>query len=118
MARRKRRVVYRYPRKKRRRVKKSVSLAVVGGLIYGLTSSEVWQKGPIQYLMDGNYVAAGNAFLVNFTGYNPVSKKFDITKANGLKGVFIGYLIHKVCGWIGLNRHFARMPSPLNKLRI
>ena len=57
--------------------------------------------------------------LQAYTGFSITLKKFHADwLMRGLVPALIGIVAHKACNMLGLNRTFANLPPPLNKLRL
>lgn len=109
----------RMAKRKRKRATKTVPLAPLIGMIGGAcapTSSN--PSGLIKYLQTGNWEAALNVTCTNFTGIVPHTGKWKPQDMHAVQGLILGLIVHKVAGWLGAGRVFAKMPSPLNRLRI
>jgi len=53
------------------------------------------------------------------TGYNTTDGKWyadAFMQGSGL--IILAGIAHKALNWLGVNRHFAKLPRPLNKLRL
>ena len=54
-----------------------------------------------------------------YTGYSPMTGTFDANQLRrGLYPAIISIAAHKVLNMLGINRTFANLPAPLNKLRL
>lgn len=110
MARRRRR----YTRRRRRRRPKTIPiipvLATLGPAI--ITAKNAWDSGwGVEGVVDN--------LIQIYTGYSPVNKTFNMERLNhGLVPALVGAAAHKLLNMLGVNRTFANLPSPLNKLRL
>jgi len=113
----KRKVTKKVTKKKGRT--KTIPLAIVlGGAVGVVGKAPGAHASPLEAVQQGDYGGAINLLMENYTGFYAPNNTFDLKRAVGLHGLIIGALVHKVCGWLGINRSFANLPSPLNKLRI
>lgn len=91
-------------KKARRRAKKKIPLAVVGGLLAGVAD-------PIQDVINGDVKMAMRRLAFRYTGYDFEAKKWS---ADGLKmgllPLAVGIGISKAASWLGLNRYFGKLP--------
>ena len=110
----------RYVRKRRSRRTKKFSIATIGGLVAGFITPTVYGHSIVAGITEGKWEATGLRFLRNYTGIDAEHGGFNwnIMDARGLLMLLGGFGISKVCGWFGVNRAFANMPSPLNKLKV
>ena len=105
--------------KPKKRRTKTIPMAIVLGGLSGIVSRPPGaHASPLSAAMDGDYEGALNLAMENYTGYYPPENRWDLKRAVGLQGLLIGAVVHKVCGWLGINRSFANLPAPLNKIRI
>jgi len=101
----------RYTRK-RRRAKRTIPVLPIVGIVGGSIE-------PIKRAMDGDFEGAIKELAQITTGvslddgsWNPEwMKKFWIP-------VIVGVIGHKIANMLGINRTFANLPAPLNKLRL
>lgn len=106
-------------RKKRRRRTKTIPLAPIGGLVASVAMpSGFGHSSPLSLAQSGQYGEAVKSWFTSMTGYSAWTGKFNPMEAKGLHALLIGVMVHKVAGWLGVNRTFSNLPSPLNKLRI
>ena len=90
----------------------TIPLAPVLGLVAGLSD-------PINYAMAGDYTNAINVACMNYTGYHPGNKTFDLQRAQvGLAPLIIGALVHKFVGGapLNLNRMLAAANVPVLRI--
>lgn len=73
---------------------------------------------PFENIKQGNIGWALEGIVENYTGFNIYDGTFRIEAAKGLASAVVGVLAHKVLTMLGVNRAFANLPSPLNKLRL
>ena len=115
----KRKVTRKLGKSKKKRRTKTIPLAIVLGGAAGIVGRPPGaHASPLEATMQGDYNGAMNLLIENFTGFYPPEGRWDIQRAVGLKGLVIGAVVHKVMGWLGINRSFANLPAPLNKIRI
>jgi len=104
---------------RRRRRTRKIPLAPVIGLGAGILGRVPGApKSNLDYIKDGDWYGFVHHLVIGFTGYHMDTGTFDFTKATGLYATLGGLLIHKIASWLGVNRIFGRLPSPLNKLAI
>lgn len=111
----------RYTRKRSRRKRTIAVLPIVGaGAGFFIPAATAGGgHSPITALTvarDPNW--AVEALIENYTGYNVHTGNWDISNAKGLIPAVVGAVAHKVLNMLGVNRAFANLPSPLNKLRL
>lgn len=75
-------------------------------------------NSPIQAAMLGDFNWVAESIVENYTGYNIYTGNWNIANARGLIPAVVGAVAHKVLNMLGVNRSFANLPSPLNKLRL
>lgn len=93
-------------KKKTRKNKTTVPIAVVGGIAAGMYD-------PVRYFAAGNYDYGVEMLTRSYVGYNPRTKELDIKGLRrGLLPLGIGVLVHKVAGKFGVNRMIARTGLP------
>lgn len=110
----------RYTRKRRRRKRTITVLPIVGG-VAGVFIPPVTAGGgisPFDNLKTGQFNWAFEGIVENYTGFNIFTGDWNIANAKGLVAAVVGVAAHKVLNMLGLNRAFANLPSPLNKLRL
>jgi len=102
---------YNFSRRVVSRAKKmTIPLAVVGGLMPGVTSviSSAQQSG---------MAAAGRNAGIWYTGYDYVTGKFSVKNMQtGLLPLAIGVGVHKLAGMIGINRAIAGAGIPFIRI--
>ena len=107
---------------RRYRKKRTIPIAPLMGLATGFIAKPHpgAHDSPLGCFMKGDWQGGANLLVENFTGYYPPAGQFNfgIMRPAGLWALGIGIVVHKVCGWLGINRVFSRMPSPLNKISI
>lgn len=133
-----RRVRRSYGRVRRRfRAPKTIPIAPIAGLVGGALFTGPKDWGPtINYITAANagtkegMEAIGRVLLNNFTGIEAYSSgganvdvvgiinPFDLNHAGAIKGFLWGMIAHKAANMLGGNRIMARLPAPLNKVRI
>lgn len=95
------------------RAKKTFALAPIMGLIASPAT-----RFTIKSMMDGDYLQASKE-LGRFAGIDPGTNSF---KSDILVETYIplvaGIVVHKCASMLGVNRIFAKLPSPLNKVAI
>lgn len=115
----KRQVNRKLTKKNKKKRTKTIPMAIVLGGLSGIVARPPGaHASPYEAARDGDYAGALNLAMENYTGFYPPNNTFDLKRAVGLHGLLIGAVVHKVCGWLGINRSFANLPSPLDKLRI
>lgn len=114
----KRKMARRRYKKRRKRKTRTIPLAPIIGFFGPLLGAKYGGKGIIDHIKEGDFTNAAKDACVLTTGFDPVWGTFNIQRAEALKGLLIGILVHKVAGYLGANRVFSNLPSPLNKLRI
>jgi len=58
----------------------------------------------------------GENICQHVLGYQPRNGTWHIPTLTAM--TLLGYAIHKGASYVGLNRQFSRLPSPLNKIEI
>jgi len=112
----------RYTRKRRRRRPRTVPILPIVGAGAGFFIPAATSGGghspftALTVAKDPNW--AMEAIVENYTGYNIFTGSWDIANARGLIPAVVGAVAHKVLNMLGVNRTFANLPSPLNKLRL
>lgn len=101
----------RYTRRRRRRNPRTIAIAPVLGLVGGL-------QDPIQRAVGGDYMGALHEARNIITGFDEFGGWNPQWMAKFWGPVLGGVLMHKVANMLGVNRQFAKLPSPLNKLRL
>lgn len=122
MARKKRKTRRVYVKKRRSRPKKKISLAVITSAIsIPFVPAEDGYASPYNDAKEGRWMGVADNLV---TGFNPIVKmsggKFDVTLhfPRYLAIMLGGAVASKLASALGVNRYFANMPSPLNKLKI
>lgn len=88
----------------------TIPLAVVAGLI---PTFQVTYQGYQQ----GGISAAFNQLTYNLTGYNPANKYWDLMSlVRGWTPIIAGFAVHKLAGYIGINRTLARARVPFIRI--
>ena len=89
-----------------RKKKMTISLAVVAGFV-------PLGSGVYDFAKAGNYKGIG-AYLVNgLTGYSSGDQKFHMDGLKtGLLPIVAGIGVHKLAGWLGINRALAASGLP------
>jgi len=110
----KRRVVYRYPRRKRRRRsnKFTLPLAPIFGLAAGL-----WE--PIKRAQYGDWIGALDEASQAYTGYSPKTKAWNPgAMRRGLIPLVVGLLVHKFVGGrpLNLNQMLGKANVPVIRI--
>lgn len=117
MVRRARRRWYPRFRRSRRRGSTTIPIAAVGGAVAGLFTRPPGEgNSAFEFAMAGNWQWAMNEAIYSYTGFHPVSGKWDITKAVGLQAAIIGALVHWVAGKFGVNRALGRAKVPMLRI--
>lgn len=101
----------RYTRRRRRRNPRTIAIAPVLGLVGGL-------QDPIQRAVAGDYMGALHEARNIITGFDEFGGWNPQWMTKFWGPVIGGVLMHKVANFIGVNRQFAKLPAPLNKLRL
>ena len=95
-------------KKKRRRSKAKISLAITGGLIAGIAK-------PAELAISGQYGPALQELVSSYTGYSIANRTWNIENLKkGLVPLVIGALVHKGASWLGINRLLGRQKIPVN----
>jgi len=107
------------PKKKRRsrRTKKIPLLPIIGTFAPFAMPSGGYGV-PYKQIMRGDFENAAKGLLKLYTGFDVENGTWNIMDAKGLASVLVGAVGHKIASWLGVNRVFGRMPSPLNKLSL
>ena len=104
----------RYTRRRRGRRKKTIPLLPILGVAAGTNAFGAWGD-----IMAGNIHGFVEKNIAGFTGFSINTGDFDPMRLmHGLMPAIAGALAHKVLNMLGVNRSFANLPSPLNKLRL
>ena len=99
-------------KKKKRRRSRTIAILPIIGLAGGLSE-------PIQVAMRGDFENAANLAVAHYTGYNFINGTYSIEwLKKGWIPLIAGVIGHKAANMLGINRAFADLPSPLNKLRL
>lgn len=113
----------RYPWRRGRSYRKKHTIPVLP--VLGTTASVLLMPrrngaaSALNELQAGRFDNAAFIALQNLTGYSAFEKEWKWENlAHGWTPILAGILGHKVAGWLGINRQFANLPSPLNKLRL
>lgn len=106
-----RRGVRRMARRKTKRRQRTIAVAPLLGLVGGL-------QDPIQRAVAGDFMGALHESRNIITGFDEFGGWNPQWMAKFWGPVIGGVLMHKVANFIGVNRQFAKLPSPLNKLRL
>jgi len=103
----------RYFSKVTHRAKKmTFPVAVIAGLMPGVTGTL-----NVATAQGGGWKAAGTYACSAYTGFNPVTNQFSMTNMNlGLKPLAIGVIVHKLAGWIGINKAIAGAGIPFIRI--
>ena len=103
------RTIVRY-KKRGRRAKPTVSLAVLGGF-----APVLYEAAP--RFMKGDAKGGIDSFVGHFTGYSPIQKNFAASRMSmGLGSVMLGMVVHKAANILGINRLIARSKIPFVRL--
>jgi hypothetical protein len=98
-----------FSRVSRRAKKMTFPVAVIAGLIPGVAGTMEAAKG--------GWKAGGTYACSAYTGYNPILGTFSIgNMSQGLKPLAIGVVIHKVAGWLGINKAIAGAGIPFIRI--
>lgn len=100
----------------RRKRKKTIPILPIVGLAAGLAEPVInMVKDPSPENIKGSL----NHIALIYTGFNAIEGKFQPDMLlKGLAPLVAGCVAHKIATAIGINRHFANLPSPLDKLRL
>ena len=114
MAKKKRTYRRRYYKKTRKRRPKTIPILPLLGTFGPMIAigKDAYDKGwGITGIVDQELQA--------YTGFSITLHDFDASRMlRGLAPALIGALAHKAMNMLGVNRAFANLPSPLNKLRL
>ena len=92
--------------------KMTFPVAVIAGLMPGVTGTI-----NVATAQGGGWKAAGTYACSAYTGYNPLTAQFSIgNMSQGLKPLAIGVIVHKVAGWLGINRAIAGAGIPFIRI--
>lgn len=90
--------------------KLTIPLAVVGGLLPGVTSV-------ITVAQQGGISAAGRSAAIFYTGFDYVTGKWGLRNMQtGLLPLAIGVGIHKLAGMLGINRALGAAGIPFIRI--
>lgn len=90
--------------------KMQLSLAIVGGLMPGLTAIGTAAT-------NGGWQVAGKVAGQIYTGYDYTTGKFSTKNMQvGLMPLAVGVIIHKIAGMIGINRAIASTGLPIIRI--
>lgn len=102
----------RYTRKRRRRNPRTIPILPLAGIAAGVIE-------PIRRGMAGDFEGALVELVQTTTGVSTVDGTWHPEWLGKFwYPVIAGAIGHKAAGLLGVNRVFARLPSPLNKLRL
>lgn len=102
----------RYRRKRRRRAPRTIAIAPAIGLAIPLVD-------PIKSAMAGDWDGAVNHLSYRFLGWDRLTNSFDWQGlVQGYGPMVFGAIGHKIANMTGINRMLAKLPAPLNKLRV
>lgn len=113
-----------YPRSRRylrrfRRPKTIPIIPIVGAGIGVFANTADGSGAPFTWFSNGDWISGMKALAKNYIGYDANNGTWDIWRAKqGLLPLVGGVLIHKALNMLGVNRYFANLPSPLNKVRL
>lgn len=103
---------YRRYRARRRRRKKTIAMLPIVGIIGGV-------QEPIRRAIQGDWQGAVTELIQTSTGISTVDGTWHPEWLTTFWApVIAGALGHKVASLMGINKTFANLPSPLNKLRL
>lgn len=118
-----RRVARRVYAKIRRHAPKKYSIAVIGGLAYGLLkphplgNQNDWENDSmIGKAMHGNYVGLAQDMLGKITGFQNGFHPEYLVDTYG--PVLVGAGVSKVMDMVGVNKQFAKLPGPFKRVKI
>lgn len=90
--------------------KMTLPLAVVAGLVPGITSTVVTAQA-------SGLAAAGRTAAVIYTGYDYTTGKWSLGNMRlGFMPLAVGIIIHKVAGMLGINRAIAATGIPFVRI--
>lgn len=108
----------RYTRKRRRR-KRTIAILPLGGAVAGIFIPDEGGNSVWSSIVEERRPDLAFKRLINqYTGFWVDDGSWDISRAKGLIAAVAGIGAHKVLNMLGVNRAFANLPSPLNKLRL
>jgi len=114
MAKRRRRSIRsRFTRRRRGRGDRRISILSAAPIAIGLTVGDtVYGAGtsPWQAVQEGNFQAAANRIMINFTGYNMDDGSWNLWRAKYLQMGIIGALASKAMTMIGVNKQIRKVP--------
>ena len=97
-------------KKSRARRKFTVPIAVVAGLLPGLTYMTAGYTG-------GGFNGMARAASVAWTGFDPVSHTWQFQNmSRGMFPLLIGFVVHKAASLFGINRGLASMGLPIVRI--
>lgn len=98
-------------KKKRGKRKFTIPVAPVAGLAVGMLK-------PAEEALKGNLNGVIAHLSMNYTGYDPNAKNFDVMRLkNGLVPLVMGLLVHKfIGGTLGLNRMLGQANVPVIRI--
>lgn len=102
-------------KKSRRRRSFTIPVAPVAGGAIGLVQGPLGGS-VIGDVMKGSWGDATKQFIVNYSGFNAFSNKWEPSQAKGLWGLLIGTGIHVVASKLGLNRALGAARVPLIRI--
>jgi len=87
-------------------------VAVIAGLMPGVTGTI-----NVATAQGGGWKQAGTYACSVYTGYNPANGTFSVgNMSQGLKPLAIGVIVHKLAGWLGINRAIAGAGIPFIRI--
>jgi hypothetical protein len=105
---------YRPWRRRRSRGKRTIPILPIVGLVAATNAYSGWDA-----LKQGRFGDWAEAFTAGMTGYSIKSGDWNAEHLKqGLMPVVAGALGHYAMNFLGVNRYMARLPRPLDKLRL
>ena len=111
----------RFRRKFHRRAKKTIAIAPVLGTAASIAflPRRNGTASAASLMMKGDFESGAWVAIQNLTGFSRFENQWNIMNLiHGWMPILGGVFAHYLANFTGINRHFAKLPAPLNKVRI